>query len=73
MRKMTSEELKVIAREKNKRNLATSEAKYAQELIWERKIQIRERIVDDCEGLIDMYDEKFHEFLDYVELVDFIG
>ena len=47
MREMTNEELIVIAMEKNKRNRPTLEAKYAQELIWERRIHVRETFVDE--------------------------
>ena len=72
MREMTNEELNVIGCEKNKRNLPTPEAKYAQELIWERRIEVRESFVDDYEGWVEVYNEEFQEFLDYVDFIDFL-
>lgn len=73
MREMTNEELNVIALKKNTRNLPTPEAKYAQELIWKRKIHVREIFVDEYEGEVDLYNEDFQDYLDFLEMLDFIG
>ena len=73
MREMTNEELNVIAMEKNKRNRPTPEAKYAQELIWGKRIKVRETFIDEYEGWIDPYDEDFQDYLDFVDAMDFIG
>ena len=73
MREMTNEELNLIAMERNKKNCFTSDALFAQELIWERRIDVRESFVDDYEGWIDPYNEDFQEYLDYLEIMDFIG
>lgn len=72
MREMTNEELNLIALKKNTRKLATPEAKYAQELIWERKIQVRKKLEDEYEGEVDLYSEDFQSYLDFVEMMDFI-
>ena len=72
MREMTNDELNVIAIEKNKRNRPIPEAKYAQELIWERRIHVRETIVDECEGWIDPYDEDYQSYLDSIDFMDFL-
>lgn len=73
MREMTNEELNIIAMDKNKRGRFTPEAKYAQELIWERRISTRNNIFDEYEGWADPYDEKFQCYLDAVEFWDYIG
>ena len=73
MREMTNEELNLIALKKNTRKLATPEAKYAQELIWERKIHVKEIFVDEYEGEVDLYNEDFQDYLDFLEMLDFIG
>lgn len=66
-------QINVIAQKKNKRGIATSEAKYAQELIWEKRFYSETRFVDDYEGWIDPYDEDFQEYLDFEAFMDFIG
>lgn len=70
MRRMSNEELNAIAQEKNAKGIATEEAKYAQELIWERRFPGTERIEDDYTGLADINDEDFQEYLDVMEFWD---
>lgn len=70
MQMMSNEELNIIAQKKNKRGIAVPEAKYAQELIWERRFYSCNRFEDDYEGWIDPYDEGYQEYLDYVEFMD---
>ena len=65
MREMTNEELNVIAMEKNRKNRFTQTAIYAQQLIWERRIEVKERLVDDYEGWVDPYDEGLWEWRDF--------
>lgn len=70
MRRMSNEELNAIAQEKNAKGIATEQAKYAQELIWERRFPETEYIVDDYTGSVDIHDEGFQEYLDVVEFWD---
>lgn len=50
LKKMTTEELRLIALEKNAKKLATTRARYAQEIIWSRRLHVREQPVDDYDG-----------------------
>ena len=70
MRKLSNEELNLIAQYKNSKGVATKEAKNAQELIWERRFYVREHIVDSYTGAVDVYDEDFQEYLDIVYFGD---
>ena len=72
MSELTNEALNVLAQEKNRKGNATSKARYAQELLWERRIQVRENIVDDYEDTIDVYDEAIQDYLDFIDIVEFI-
>ena len=50
MKLMKREELMELAKEKNKKGIATPVARYAQELLWEERYPERSRLVDDYEG-----------------------
>lgn len=70
MKQMSNEELNVIAQEKNKRRVATSQAKIAQEIIGERHFYTKEYLCDDYEGWIDYDDEEVQGHYDVVEMMD---
>ena len=70
MNELSNEALNVLAQEKNRQGIATSKARYAQELLWERRIQVRENIVDDYEGTIDIYDETIQDYLDFIDILE---
>lgn len=72
MKKMSNEELKVIAQRKNKIRVATQEAKIAQEIIWERRFYTTEYLQDDYEGWIDYEDEDVQGHYDVVEMMDYL-
>ena len=72
MKKMSNEELKVIAQRKNKIRVATQEAKIAQEIIWERRFYTIEYLQDDYEGWIDYEEEYVQGHYDVVEMMDYL-
>lgn len=66
MKQMTREQLRELAKEKNKKGIATPVARYAQELIWEERYPEKIRLVDDYEGWINEEDEKVQDLLDEI-------
>ena len=46
MENMSNEELNIIAQQKNKRGIATKEARKAQEMIWNRRFYITSNLND---------------------------
>ena len=64
MYSMSNEQLFLISLEKNSKGNATKQARYAQEVIWERKCD-REFLIDiSCQ--YDNYDEVYQNLIDGV-------
>ena len=66
MKQMTREQLREVAKEKNKKGIATQAANYAQHLLWEERYPEKIRIVDDYEGWVDKEDERVQVLLDEI-------
>lgn len=63
MKQMTREQLREVAKERNKKGIAIPAATYAQHLLWEERYPEKKRLVDDYEGWIDEEDERGQELL----------
>lgn len=72
MEALSNEELNVIAQEKNSKNLPTEMAKTAQKIIWDRRIQPENRVVDEYSGKADVNDERYQNAQDFQTFVDYL-
>ena len=73
MQRMSKEQLREISLRKNKKRVATLEAVYAQELLWEERYPELVRLEDVYEGWIDENDENVQNLLDEIHIRRYFG